>query len=419
MDARRLLVIDDEPALAKFVGEVAAECGYEWETTDDPVVARERVRSWQPSVVVLDLVMPKSDGIQLIRGLAEDHCGAHLIIMTGLDGRVLDAAKRMATELRLAIAGTLRKPMRAGDIRAILNRVADARPTIDAAALTSAIETRELTVEYQPIVKLETGEIHSVEALARWRHPVHGNIAPDVFIPMAEESGLIGGLTDLIYGQVLRQLRSWREDGIMVSVSVNLSTKSLTDTSLPERLHRQCEDVGIPVSAITFELTETATSADPTMAMEILTRLRVKGFDLSIDDFGTGYSSLQQLSRLPFSKMKIDKSFVLDMHENAQNNIIVQAIISLAHHLGLAAVAEGVESQDAVDMLRSYGCDFAQGYYFARPFPADGLVTHHRMWTGNAAAAFPTMVDVDADTAPIVKAGSKSRSLQGSVSARA
>jgi EAL domain-containing protein (putative c-di-GMP-specific phosphodiesterase class I) len=217
---------------------------------------------------------------------------------------------------------------------------------------------------------LPTGRPVGVEALVRWHHPHLGLVMPSAFVPLAEQGGLIGALTDWALAEAVMQNAVWRNAGTMLKIAVNVSNASAPDSGLPERLERMCSDAGLPPSAIALELTESVATGDPARAMELFVRLRSKGFDLSIDDFGTGYSSLAQLQRLPFTSLKIDRSFVSSVLSSDASASIVRAIISLAHALGLTCIAEGVESAETLLFLKENGCDCAQGYHIARPMPA-------------------------------------------------
>jgi diguanylate cyclase (GGDEF)-like protein len=241
--------------------------------------------------------------------------------------------------------------------------------------LRRALERNELRVHYQPKVDLRTGRTKGVEALVRWHHPSLGLIRPAQFVPLAEESDLIDPLTDWVFASATKQAAAWRQQGFTPEVAINISARNLRDIELPDRLARLCERSGIKPVGVTLELTETSAMSDAIQMMDVLTRLRVKGFKLSIDDFGTGYSSLVQLRKMPFSEIKIDISFVLHMLEDKDCQVIVEAIIDLARKLGLESVAEGVESEPIWNALRALGCDCGQGYYLGRPMAADRIAS--------------------------------------------
>ena len=242
-----------------------------------------------------------------------------------------------------------------------------------ASELRQAPLRNELVMHYQPKADLRTGRVIGAEALMRWRHPRHGVMMPDRFIPLAERSGLIRSLTMFAVETALAQARSWREAGIELTVSVNLSTRDLIDISLPDEIAGLLEQAQVPPFLLELEITESVIMADPMRARGVLTRLREMGVKVAIDDFGAGYSSLAYLSRLPVNDLKIDRSFVIDMMDDTGNLAIVQSAIELGHNLGLTVVAEGVESDEAWRRLRVLGCDVAQGWLIGRPLPAADL----------------------------------------------
>jgi diguanylate cyclase (GGDEF)-like protein len=242
-----------------------------------------------------------------------------------------------------------------------------------AGALRSAIADGEIILFFQPKAELTTGKIVGVEALARWQHPRLGLIGPSEFVPIAEQTGLIGPLTTHVLEQALRQVRRWSEQGEELSVAVNLSARSFLDAQLAVEIPRLLEATGVDARLLELEITESMLMLDPARAKATLERLSAIGLSLSVDDFGTGYSSLANLKRLPVDGIKIDKSFVIDMPHDASDAAIVRSTIDLAHNLGLRVVAEGVESHEAWRRLEDLGCDLAQGFHVSRPVPAEAM----------------------------------------------
>lgn len=235
------------------------------------------------------------------------------------------------------------------------------------AELRRAIDHDELELHYQPKVDLRTGNVTSVEALARWQHPTRGFIPPDEFIPLAEHTGLIKPLTRWVLNEALRQCRDWYGAGHPIDVAVNLSAWSLYDPEFVETVRTLLDRWAVAPASLELELTESMVMTDPLRARETLTQLHALGVQLSIDDFGTGYSSLGYLKRLPVQQLKIDKSFVMQMASNDDDAFIARAIVDLSHNLGLEVVAEGVEERQTLRLLTMMGCDLAQGYYVSRP----------------------------------------------------
>ena len=237
--------------------------------------------------------------------------------------------------------------------------------------LRRALEMHEIVLHYQPKVRVATGEVVGVEALARWQHPTRGLLYPDSFIPATEHTGLIGPFTSYMLDAALAQARIWADAGAPLTVSVNLSGRNLLDDDLPTAVADLLNAHGVPASLLELEVTESAIMLDPLRARQLLQSLSDLGIRLSIDDFGAGYTSLSQLKILPVDELKIDRSFVMNMSADARDALIVRSVIELAQNLGLHIVAEGVETAQALQTLRDFGCDVAQGYYIARPAPVE------------------------------------------------
>jgi EAL domain-containing protein (putative c-di-GMP-specific phosphodiesterase class I) len=258
--------------------------------------------------------------------------------------------------------------------------------------LRNAIVRGELTVHFQPKVRLRDGEVVGAEALVRWEHPERGLLFPDEFVPAAEHSGLISPLTFAVMRQALDACAGWRQAGRPLGVAVNMSPRSLLEPSFVDDVARAVAAVEVPASAVTLEITESSLMADPERAIEVLKRLRSLGVQLSIDDLGTGYSSLSYLQRLPVTEVKIDKSFLLSHEEGVDSFALVGAIVDLGHRLGRNVVAEGVEDEAAWDRLQELGCDSAQGYWMSRPLPAAEFTAWLEAWRPRRVARLRALV---------------------------
>ncbi|NNG23316.1 putative bifunctional diguanylate cyclase/phosphodiesterase [Telluria aromaticivorans] len=246
--------------------------------------------------------------------------------------------------------------------------------------LRQAIEQGQLEMVCQPKVDMRTRSAFGAEALVRWRDPQLGAIAPSVFIPLAEQGGMISAITEWMVHAAFRQVHDWQRDGNPASLSVNLSAHDIQNPAFIDRIHRLALALAIPDNSIQFELTESALMDDPDTAMQSLARLSDMGFEIWIDDFGTGYSSLSYLQRFPIHAIKIDQSFVRLMSVSSGSSAIVHATIDLGHHLGLYVVAEGVEDQAAWSCLAAQGCDVAQGYFVAKPMPVSQFNNWKTSW---------------------------------------
>ncbi|HEX7248063.1 MAG TPA: GGDEF domain-containing phosphodiesterase, partial [Actinomycetota bacterium] len=234
-----------------------------------------------------------------------------------------------------------------------------------------ALERGEFAMYYQPKVRLSDGRVAGAEALIRWNHPERGVVSPDEFIPLVEKTVLLRPLTAYVMEHVMRQWRAWADEGMAIPLAINLSPRSLLDRSLPEESAAMLERFEMPASFMRMELTESFLMSDSGRSDHVLAELSRVGISLSIDDFGTGYSSLSYLKRLPIDEIKIDRSFVMDMHDDGDDYMIVRATVDLGKNLGLRVVAEGVEDRETFDRLADFGCDEAQGYYISRPMPLD------------------------------------------------
>lgn len=239
--------------------------------------------------------------------------------------------------------------------------------------LRIALKKDQLELHYQPKISLDSGEVTGFEALLRWKHKKLGDIPPGQIIPLAEQTGMINEITKWVLKKVLLQLQEWRKQDVNLNISVNLSVYSIYDIELIKEVKQMLSDNIAINHHLTLEITESAMMEQPDQAVEVLSHFDKLGVRISIDDFGTGFSSLAYLKRLPVDELKIDKSFVLDMHENENDAVIVRSTIDLAHNLGLDVVAEGIENKDSYDLLCILGCDTAQGYFISHPLPVNEL----------------------------------------------
>jgi EAL domain-containing protein (putative c-di-GMP-specific phosphodiesterase class I) len=305
-------------------------------------------------------------------------------VISGEDIRVLNAAERLGSSKGLSMAGALQKPVLLPDLEAALKGVM--RETITETDLLAAIETGQLLLHYQPKLEFDGMGIWSIsgaEALVRWHHPERGILMPDSFIPMAEEAGLIGPLTDSVLREALQQIELWSKQGLDTNIAVNIAPQLLNDVEFPDRLSLLMRQYDVEGSSLTLEITETAATENVDTAMDIMARLRLKGVKLSIDDFGTGYSSMKQLFRMPFSELKIDRSFVLEILSSSDARAMVKTMIQLADNLGMTACAEGVESQEVLDFLELAGCHSIQGFFICEPVTAVEFEKFVHAWTSD------------------------------------
>jgi len=368
----RALVLDDDPAIGRLIRTIAAPVGFATELTTREPEFRAGYEVSIPDLILLDLQIGETDGIEQLRFLSEKGYRNPLILMSGFDDRVLATTEGLARSLGLAPVAALSKPVRAEQLKRILEQVKATMEPLSEDQVLNAVRRNELVLEYQPIVTRERTKILWLEALVRWEHPHRGRLSPDRFIPIAERtSEVMDAVTDWVIATAARQYGSLRDIGLVAPMAVNISGKNLHDVRFPDRVHDRLREAKVPAGDFCLELTETATSMDPVRTMDILSRLRLKGVKLALDDFGTGYSSLKQLRQLPFSALKIDRSFVADVTTSRDSLAIVKSTIDLARNMELESVAEGVETEEAAACLGTLGAGALQGYLIARPLPGD------------------------------------------------
>lgn len=384
MPTRRLLILDDDSSVGQTIELIAQAAGLETLFTQNPEDFFVHVASWSPDFIAIDLVMPQMDGVEVLTRLAERQCSAKIIITSGVGHRILDAASRSASERGLNIAGVLSKPFMPATLRQMLgdprHSAASGAPTgdhgtsperdISALDIQQALEDNQFYVVFQPKIQCHDRRINGFEVLLRWVHPQLGNIVPDRFIPAAERFGLINTLTqrvfDLGFGWFAANFR-----GSRLRLSVNISAKTVMDEAFVESITDRCARLGLAPEQIICELTETSAMEDPVASLGSLTRLRMKGVHLSIDDLGTGFSSLLQLVRLPFSELKVDKSFVISASRSSESRQVIKAIVGLGQSLDMQTTAEGVEDAETLRFLEEIGCNLAQGFFIARPMKGE------------------------------------------------
>ncbi|MCW0376803.1 EAL domain-containing response regulator [Xanthomonas sacchari] len=401
-----VLVVDDSQvqrehalALCLRMGAVAVE------GAADGHAALARVTEGSPlGLLIVDLEMPGMDGVQLLEALARSDVRVPIVVASQRGAALIDSVLQVGRSNGLQVLAGLEKPLRAAQLAAALRAHAPPTPAprneaeapgeaTMAAMLREALQRGEIEVAYQPKVDMRSGRVGGVEALARWRHPSAGPIAPDRFIAVAEREGLIHALTACVADQALARLAAWKQDGFQLTLALNLSPRMLQDPNLLDELLGLLRKHGLAPSDLVLEITESSLVCGSALGM--LARLRLQGFGLSLDDYGTGFSSLQQLTRIPFTELKIDRIFVHDAHRSRNLRTVLESALGMAQRLGLSTVAEGIETVEDWTLLQELGCDFGQGYLLARPLGGGALhawlLEHQRLLqehgpTGNASA---------------------------------
>jgi len=347
-------------------------------------------------LILCDLRMPHQDGVEFIRALSLFHVQTSVILISMEPERVLDTSALLAEEQGINLLGVIAKPVTVEKLMPLLTRSPVGSPAarppaaIPTEVLRAELPNGMLSLVYQPRIVMATGRLVGVEALARWKHKDLGAVAPDVFVGICEASPTLGTwLLDFVLREALAFASRWSDGGDAMEVSVNVHAGAFNDVGLPNRIEALADLYGVPHEKLTLELTERSVVEHAIHMLDVATRLRLKHFGLAIDDFGTGHSSLSQLQRLPFTELKIDRSFVSGAVESSTKRSVVQASVTLARNLEMTSVAEGIEQRSEWDLLQGLGCDEMQGYFAARPMTEEGLRAWMAQWDLNRFA--PTL----------------------------
>lgn len=392
----KLLVVDDDHFSLRLISEHLSRQGFFHVTA---VLGAAQALEFlhrqdqQPDIILCDLNMPDVDGIQFIEALGKTTWDGSLILVTGENSRLLDAATQLARTLGIHVVGTLGKPINPSLLRELLD---DYEPRIypyvestrnedgyAAGEIADAMEQGQLILHYQPQVRLSDGVATSIECLVRWRHPHDGLVYPDQFVSLAEEHDLIDALTERVVRMAMDQTRSWRESGIHLPIAINLSMNTLQREDAVEWLVGMLEEGGQRPQDVIWEVTESRFMRSLPRTLSNLTRLSLRKCGLSIDDFGTGHSSLIQLRDLPFAELKIDRSFVHEGSNDPVRRAIVSASASMARSLNMHCIAEGVETLDDWRFVQTLGCTHAQGWVIGRTMPAIAIPSWLERWSSD------------------------------------
>lgn len=383
MNPLNLLVVDDSDVQRAFALDLCREIGVpQLRGADNGAVALQQLRQKTADVVMVDLEMPVMDGVELIRHIAKETLARAIIILSAKDPILIASVGTMAEADGLPVLGTFHKPLNQDLLRCGLKQLANLDKTkqesrqhdVTPEQLSAALQASQLTLHYQPKLTAKGLLLKGVEALARWHDPVKGSISPAQFIPVAERHGLIDKLTRHLLEATLRQKQQWQRHGLNFNVAFNLSPLSLADAGLVDWITGLTTQYGIPNQDITLEVTENALLGELASSIQTLARLRLKGFCIAIDDYGSGFANAQQLSRVPATELKIDRALVHNAATRPQQHTILQNTVQMARQLHLSTVAEGVEYREDFELLRQLQVELIQGYFLAKPMPADQLL---------------------------------------------
>lgn len=395
---RKGLIVEDSPFQRELLGALLREFGVDdvQQVADgDAALALLRECRDELPLLLIDLEMPVMNGIELLQRLIEEHILAEVLIISGREEALISTVEGMLQAADMPLLGSLQKPIVGQDLHRLLSTAGErragsrrrvlSRRSPDEAELDVAIERGFIHPFYQPKVHLQSGRVTGYEVLARWVEPDGELIHPADFIPLATGCGLLGKLTFSLVEQVLQDLLGLTDDSISMALNVDISL--LADRHFADELIHRVAAAGCQPSQLVLEVTESALMNDPMLTLASVGRLRLAGFGLSIDDYGTGFSTLRQLSRLPFTELKIDHAFIREAHKNQRARAILCSAIEMGHKLGLPCVAEGIEHPEDLLLLESLDCHSGQGYFFSRPMPGEQLAGWHQRHAGRTSLA--------------------------------
>jgi EAL domain-containing protein (putative c-di-GMP-specific phosphodiesterase class I)/CheY-like chemotaxis protein len=394
--ALKVLVVDDDGLILEQLKTYFDDLGiisYQFESTVTSAMSNMVQQQHSYDLVMTDLNMPNVDGVTFMRFLSKVEYKGSLMIISGEDRRLLKSVVQLANAHGLNILGALEKPFNKSEFRQMLDKIATViseKPNfivdkpLSEEEINEGLSSGRLELLYQPKIDVSSMSVSSFEALSIWRMDNGNILGPDLFISVAEQSALINDLSDQVFLKAVRQLSSWHQQGHKYSVAVNFPMCSLERISLPDTLSAICSEANISPAFVTIEVTETAIINQEAIALDVISRLHLKGFRLSIDDFGTGYSSIDQLNKLPFSEIKIDRSFVDGAANSDSSRAILVSSVEMGKRMGISIVSEGVENQQDFNLLKEIGSDYVQGYLFSRPLPAADVLNWVKQWEQSA-----------------------------------
>ncbi|HEY0331898.1 MAG TPA: EAL domain-containing response regulator [Rhodopseudomonas sp.] len=385
-----VLIVDDDRMQGRLIGEICSRIGYRSVFAASYEVAAELISTTAFNYVTVDLALGERDGIELLRLVAALQVRPRVIVISGCEQRILNAAVRLAHSTGVCDAIALPKPIELAALRkALISKPCDCsvpqRPARDQAVITAAdldraLRNGEIYAAFQPKIALATGKVVGCEALARWDSPTLGPVGPDLFIPLAERSGAIKAVTLQILRSALQLVRATGRDDPKLVVAVNLSATLLSDPAISEDIGRLLQEAEVSPRALMIEITETTAMDDVSLAMDTLLRLRIKGIGISMDDFGTGYSSMSKLAQMPFCELKIDRSFISNCLNDADLWKVVASSVAIARAYNMTTVAEGIETFETWQALATLGCDVGQGFVFSRALRHDAFLAWCKQW---------------------------------------
>jgi len=391
---RAIIVDDDAIARRLAVGVLHSLDIRAIVQANDGVEALATIRGEGHAIdlALCDLEMEGMDGVEFLAQLGAERPGMAVVLLSGMEKSLIESVEGMARSSGLRVLGAMQKPVDRDRLAGLISRMSGTRatraPTHDAAAqitvedLKQGLDERQFVAFYQPKIDLSNGDLIGAEALVRWRHPAKGLVPPNRFIPLAEDSGLVIDLTWFMLESAMRTIHDWSPAGLDIAIAVNITVGFLEELAVTENIISLAQNLKVPANRIILEITESTATSNVVTVVGNLARLRMRGFGLAIDDFGTGYASMQQLSRIPFNELKVDRSFVAGAARYPNLRTILESSLELGKRLGLQTTAEGIETNDELMLLRGIGCDTAQGFLFGKPMESVQFLAWAAEWRG-------------------------------------
>jgi EAL domain-containing protein (putative c-di-GMP-specific phosphodiesterase class I)/CheY-like chemotaxis protein len=384
--AEHVLILDDTVEIAELIGILSRKAGFKSTVTTDVDAFNDALERETPNIIILDLQIPKSDGVQILRQLSADSAAAGILLVTGMDRRTIDSAEKFGRKAGLNMLGTLQKPFAPELLIKKLESARDATRQLTGADLGAAIDDATMKLYFQPVVRrLAQGTWHteSVEALPRWHHPALGLLTPGQFLSLAgsERSGLMQRLTDFVLQRGIEQLHVWQQGGLHLGLRVNVAAGLITDTDFPDRLESLIQQNQTDPALLTLEISDSTSLGNSRDGIGILTRLRLKEINLALDDFGAAGQPINTLFTLPLNEVKIDRCVTADLTVEHGAPVLFRGLVDVARQLGMVCCAEGVETAGQLDVLDDIGCDLAQGFHIGKPMPATAIPKAIAGWT--------------------------------------
>ncbi len=378
----RILIFDADTNAVQAIAAAAGEAGFAVVGVTEEDRFGEQLRIDPPDVIALGLQLGRTDGIAQLRALAERKFAGVVVLLSGAEPRLLDMARELGRFLGLNVADVAVDPRCRDSLEQVFGGMLQGRAHLTVARLRDAIANQEMSLDFQPVVTRSPRALLKLEALVRWNHPRLGRLPPKLFLPLAEgDIEAIDALTDWVMNATVDAYQALAARGICVPMSLNISMLNLHNRTFPDRLEQLLRGGNMPARHLHLETTGSVAPQDIHGIMEVLGRLRLKGVGLSISAFGTGYSCLKLLRQMPFSEIKIDRSFLHDLTVSPVSRTIVRSLIELSANLGVDCVAAGVESVAVADLLEDMGASSLQGNIIAPPMPADAIAAWCAVWT--------------------------------------